>query len=183
VKKQRICVDMDDTMADTLGEHIARYNAEFAANVCKADLHGKWLWEHVPEARRASLHDSMRSDGFFEDLDVLPDCARVMERLHEHYEIFVATAAMSVPTSFASKYRWLQRHFPFIPYERYVYCGDKSILLADYLVDDQPRFLARFSGHGVLFTAGHNVRETAYPRVENWLEVEQYFLPDGKARG
>ena len=43
--------------------------------------------------------------------------------------VFIATAAMEVPTSFQAKYRWLAKHFPFIPASHIVYCGDKSILL------------------------------------------------------
>jgi 5'(3')-deoxyribonucleotidase len=45
---------------------------------------------------------------------------------------------MTVPNSLGPKYRWLQRHFPFIPPTHYVFCGNKSILRADYLIDDLP---------------------------------------------
>ena len=48
---------------------------------------------------------------------------------------------MVVPNSLGPKYRWLQRHFSFIPPTHYVFCGTKSILRADYLIDDQPRNL------------------------------------------
>ena len=183
MKKLRICVDMDDTMADTVGEHLARYNAEYGLGVTKADLKGKWLWDHVQEEHRPSLLEYMRSDDFFEELGVMPDAARVLERLQEHYEIFIATAAMEFPNSFASKFRWLQKNFPFISYRNYVYCGDKSILRADYLIDDMPRYLQTFQGQGVLFSSPHNALVTGYPRVENWVEVGEYFLPGGKARG
>jgi len=174
---------MDDTMADTVGEHLVRYNAEHGVSVSKKDLHGKWLWDHVPEEHRAALEVYLRSDDFFEELDVFPGCVRVMQRLQEHYEVFIATAAMEFPNSFASKFRWLQKNFPFISYRNYVYCGDKSILHADYLIDDMPRYLQMFSGQGVLFSAPHNALATGFPRVESWVEVEKYFLPDGKARG
>jgi len=90
---------------------------------------------------------------------------------------------MEVPTSFTSKFRWLQRHFPFIHYRNYVYCGDKSILRADYLIDDLPRYLKSFHGQGLLFSAPHNATVVGFPRVENWREVEEYLLPDGRVRG
>lgn len=180
--KQRICVDMDDTMADTVGKHLERYNAEHGLSVTKKDLHGKWLWDHVPEGHRETLLGYMRSDDFFEELDVLPGAVAVLERLQEHYEIFVATAAMEFPNSFASKFRWLQKNFPYIHYRNYVYCGNKSILHADYLIDDMPRYLQRFSGQGVLFSSPHNALVTGYPRVENWAEAEEYFLPGGVPR-
>jgi 5'(3')-deoxyribonucleotidase len=173
----RVCVDMDDTLADTMGEHIARYNADKGLSVTKADLHGKMLWEYVPREHQPDLWRYMRSDDFFADLGVLPWAQEVLQRLQQHYDIYIATAAMEVPNSFKAKFDWLQRHFPFIHYRNYVYCGDKSILRADYLIDDMPRYLKAFTGQGILFSAPHNAMVTEYPRVENWLEVEQYLLP------
>jgi 5'(3')-deoxyribonucleotidase len=118
----------------------------------------------------------LRSEDFFAVLDVMPESQRVMKALQQKYEVFIATAAMEVPTSFAAKYHWLERHFPFIPASHIVYCGDKGILRADYLIDDNPRQLRRFSGEGILYSAQHNVNVTGFPRVKDWLEVEGMFL-------
>jgi 5'(3')-deoxyribonucleotidase len=93
-----------------------------------------------------------------------------------NYEVFIATAAMEVPTSFNQKYRWLAKHFPFIPSSHIVYCGDKGILRADYLIDDNPRQLRRFQGEGILYNSPHNANVTGYRRVKDWLEVEELFL-------
>jgi hypothetical protein len=40
---RRICVDMDEVMADTLGEHLRRYNQAFDEDVTPQDLVGKGL--------------------------------------------------------------------------------------------------------------------------------------------
>jgi 5'(3')-deoxyribonucleotidase len=169
---------MDEVMADAVAEHLLRYNRDHSheAEIVKADLHGKWLWEVVPVERHPILESYMRSDDFFEVLTVMPDAIRVIERLQQRYEVFIATAAMEVPTSFRAKYRWLGKHFPFIAPSHIVFCGDKSILKADYLIDDNPRQLKRFQGEGILYSSGHNVEVTGYRRVANWLEVETLFL-------
>jgi 5'(3')-deoxyribonucleotidase len=99
----------------------------------------------------------------------------VLEDLSARFEIYIATQAMSVPNSLGPKYRWLQRHFPFIPPMHYVFCGNKSILRADYLIDDQPRNLERFEGQGLLYTAPHNLAATGFVRVDNWAQVAEYF--------
>ena len=75
----------------------------------------------------------------------MPHAQRVLERLQSRYEIFIASAAMEVPSSFAAKYELLAEHFPFIPTSHIVFCGDKSILRADYLIDDNPRQLRSIS--------------------------------------
>jgi 5'-nucleotidase len=172
---RRICVDMDEVMADTLAEHLRRYNQAFDEDVSLEDLAGKGLWEIAPTDRQEQLRAFLDAEDFFEDLPLMPDAQPVMKELACRFEIFIATQAMAVPNSLGPKYRWLQRHFPFVPPTHYVFCGDKSILRADYLVDDQPRNLERFEGQGLLYAAPHNLAVKGYVRVENWQEVAEYF--------
>jgi len=173
---KRICVDMDEVMADALAEHLLRYNRDHDENLTLADLQGKALWDVVSTDRHHIIEGYLRSSDFFENLAVMPESQRVMRRLSMNFDVFIATAAMEVPTSFQQKYRWLAKHFPFIPASHIVYCGDKSILNADYLIDDNPRQLRRFKGTGILFTSPHNVGVKGYKRVNDWLDVEKLFL-------
>jgi len=175
----RICVDMDEVIADAVAEHLRRYNDEFKERLTVADLEGKWLWDVVEPSRHAKLEGYLRSEDFFAVLGVMPEARRVLRALQSEYDVFIATAAMEVPTSFTAKYEWLGKNFPFIPSSNIVFCGDKSILRADFLIDDNPRQLQRFSGQGVLFHSHHNVGVTGFPRVRDWLEVEAMFLKQG----
>jgi 5'-nucleotidase len=172
---QRICVDMDEVMADTLAEHLRRYNQTFDEEVTTDDLAGKGLWEVAPLDRQLQLRAFLDAEDFFEDLDIMPGAQTVLKNLSTRFEIFIATQAMSVPNSLGSKYRWLQRHFSFIPPTHYVFCGNKSILRADYLIDDVPRNLLSFEGQGILYTAPHNLTATGFTRVDNWQQVADYF--------
>jgi 5'(3')-deoxyribonucleotidase len=198
---KRIAVDMDEVIADTVAEHLVRYNRDYSGNITKEDLRGKWIWDVVAIDRHPRLEEYLRSDDFFDVLDVIPDAQRVLLRLQQQFEVFIASAAMEVPTSFNAKYRWLERHFPTIPATNIVFCGDKSILRADYLIDDNPRQLRRFEARfgrelrshesgvrqgeesetvrtGILYDAPHNVAVTGFRRVHNWLEIESLFLPE-----
>ena len=69
-----------------------------------------------------------------------------------------------------------RKALPLHPRVHIVYCGDKSILRADYLIDDNPRQLRRFQGEGILYTSPHNMNVKGFKRVNDWLEVEQLFL-------
>jgi 5'-nucleotidase len=172
---QRVCVDMDEVMADTLSEHLRRYNQEFDEALTVRDLAGKGIWEVAPFDRQKQVRAFLDAEDFFEDLPLMPDSQEVLQELSARFEIFIATQAMTVPNSLGPKYRWLQRHFPFIPPTNYVFCGNKSILKAEYLIDDLPRNLERFEGRGLLYTAPHNLTATGFTRVNNWLEVATYF--------
>jgi 5'(3')-deoxyribonucleotidase len=167
---------MDEVIADAVAEHILRYNRDHDAKITKDDLHGKWLWDVVSLDHHPALESYLRSEDFFEVLNVMPDAQRVLEALQRKYEVFIATAAMEFPTSFMPKFRWLERHFPFIPPSHIVFCGNKSIIHADYLIDDNPRQLRFFSGEGILFESPHNVAVTGFRRVKSWREVEEMFL-------
>jgi 5'(3')-deoxyribonucleotidase len=91
---------------------------------------------------------------------------------------------MEVPTSFVAKYDWLAEHFPFIPTSHIVFCGDKSILRADFLIDDNPRQLKLFQENqnggitreGILYSSPANIQVNGYRRVDDWLAVEKMFL-------
>ena len=171
-----ICVDMDEVIADALSEHLTRYNREFQEKLTVADLHGRPIWDLVPSERLHHLERYIRSDDFFSSLSVFPHSQRVLERLQERYEVYIATAAMEVPTSFTAKFEWLGQHFPFIRPSHIVFCGDKGILRGDFLIDDNPRQLRRFRGEGILYNAPANAFVTGFRRVANWLEVEKTFL-------
>ena len=161
-------------MADALTEHLRRYNAAYGTSITAAELSGRHLEQCIPPAHREAA-EAMLDASFFEDLAVLPDCQEVVRELADRYEVFIASAAMDVPCSFDAKYRWLQRHFPFIPPSHIVFCGDKTIVDADYLIDDRPRHFAKFKGQALLFSAPHNAGATGYTRVASWKEVREHF--------
>jgi 5'(3')-deoxyribonucleotidase/uncharacterized protein with PQ loop repeat len=173
-RRQRIAIDMDEVMADALTEHLRRYNGAYGTSLTAAELSGRHLEECIPPAHREAA-EAMLDPSFFEELAVLPDCQEVVRELAGRYEVFIASAAMDVPCSFDAKYRWLQRHFPFIPPSHIVFCGDKTIVDADYLIDDRARHFATFRGKALLFSAPHNAGETRYQRVASWKEVRDHF--------
>lgn len=182
----RIAIDMDEVMADALAEHVRRYNAAFGAQVVVEDLHGRHLEDWIPAAHRDRV-EAMLDSSFFADLRVLPDCHEVVRELALRHDVFIVSAAMDVPSSFDAKFRWLARHFPFIPPTHIVFCGDKGIIDADYLIDDRARHFARFKGRPLLFSAPHNAGEGRYPRVNSWSDVRDVFAgldgPDTPADG
>jgi len=171
-EKPRIAVDMDEVIAQVLPKFLDIYEAETGRRLSKADYHGKKIYQ-VEGA--VNVRDSLFKPGFFADLSVMPHSQEVLRELSEAYDIFIVTAAQEFRNSLADKHDWLQEHFPFIHWKNYVFCGDKSIIRADYMIDDHTYNLASFTGRGLLFTASHNIDEEDFTRVDNWLEVRDFF--------
>ena len=181
-KRLRIAIDMDETIADSLTEHIRRYNAAFAEKITANDLCGKHLEEFAPSDRSDPVRRMIRDEVFFDCLGVIEEAQPVIRELVREHEVFIVSAAMEIPESFAAKHRWLRRHFPFVSARNIVFCGDKGIIDADYLIDDEARHFSNFRGIGILFSAPHNLNETAYERVANWQDVRKKFLGLGNNR-
>ena len=173
---KRIAIDMDEVMADTMAHFLAKYNSNFGVGLKTEHFQGRHVFEVIEEAHRPEAREYFQQEAFFANIPVMPDSPEVIQALTERFEVFITTAAMDVPNSFTAKFEWLQRHFPFIPTSNIVFCGDKSIVLADYLIDDNLRQLTNFRGEGILFTAPHNVNETRFRRVNNWQDVRTLFL-------
>src|SRR5688572_29766140 len=132
-RRLRIAMDMDEVMADALGEDVRRDNTAFGASVTTADLHGRHLEDWAPPSQRAAI-EALLDASFFADVALLPECQDVIRDLSVDNDVYIVTAAMDVPVSFDAKYQWLQRHFPFIPTSQIVFCGDNGIIDADYLI-------------------------------------------------
>jgi 5'(3')-deoxyribonucleotidase len=169
---KRIAIDMDEVIADVIPRFLDLYEQEFGIRLQPEQYLGKKIYQlnganHI----RKFLFDK----GFFADLPVIPDSQEVIQELMERYEVFITTAAMEFRASLEDKYDWLQQHFPFIHWKNFVFCGDKSVIRADYMIDDHAFNLRTFNGKGLLYTAAHNIHETAFIRVNNWQEVRTFF--------
>lgn len=177
-RRLRVAIDMDETIADSLGKQIGAYNEAFGVQMSPADLEGQHLHEVVPPERADHAKELFHDPAFFEDLALIDGSREVIRDLAQRHEVFIASAAMEVPTSFAAKYAWLREHFPFIPTSHLVFCGDKSVLDVDVLIDDTPRHFERFRGTPILFSAPHNRQEQRYKRVSSWAEVRRMLLEE-----
>ena len=177
MSRKKIAIDMDEVLADTLGAIIDGVNERASLGITVESLNGQKLKHVIPE-HDGLVTEILREPGFFRHLKVMPNAQEVVEKLNEHYDVYIATAAMDVPTSFYDKYEWLLEHFPFLDPQHFVFCGRKNIINADYLIDDNPRQLAIFEGESIMYTAVHNMNHHEYKRVNGWKDVEALFLND-----
>ncbi len=177
--RKRIALDMDEVIADVTPKFLDHYEKDLGRRITEKEFHGKKIYQ-LPGAEhiRGYLHDP----GFFADLPVMENSQEVVRWLLENYDVFVVSAAMEFRNSLADKRDWMQKHFPFIHWKNIVLCGDKSIIQADYMIDDHVKNLVAFKGKGLLYTASHNIGETRFSRADNWLEVQAFFKKELSAQ-
>jgi 5'(3')-deoxyribonucleotidase len=170
----RIAIDMDEVIADFVPKFLREYNRLYPDPLTLEELKGNKIRELRPH-RTKEITSLIQEPTFFRDLAPVSGSQRVVRELTQRFEVFITTAAMEFPTSFTAKYEWLKEHFGFVSEMNYVFCGDKSIIRADYLIDDHDRHFQGFMGRGILFTAAHNLLVEGYDRVNDWDEVAEYF--------
>ena len=177
-RKKSIAVDMDEVVADVMPKFYDMYAERFGRRPALEELEGVKM--HQLEGA-SWIRDALWSRGFFRDLPMIEGAAEGLEFLRKHYEIYFVTAAMEFRNSFEDKYDWLHEHLPWVHWRNIVFCGDKSIIATDYMIDDHAFNLRTFRGKGLLFDALHNRRETEFLRVRDWNEVIEYFKAELEA--
>jgi len=171
----RILIDMDDVIADAVQRFLDWYERDFGIRYTKDDIRGTKLHAIVPEDHRKTVKEYPHHPDFFKDLPLIDNGREMVEELHNRFEVYIASAAMEFPFSLAHKNVWLDEHFPFIHWKRRIFCGDKSVLKGDVLIDDHDFNLSTFQGRTIMFSAPHNLLDTRYERMNSWLETDRLF--------
>ena len=170
---ERLAVDMDGVLADVY-EQFFRYD--------ERDFGKRRLLEEVigVEERKAfpRINEYVYAKGFFRTAPVVKDSVDVVAELNKNYELFIVSAAMEFPQSLAEKLEWLNEHFPFLTWQQVVFCGSKTIIDADIMVDDHFKNLDLFKGTTILFTQPHNQLKNAgrHKRTDSWHEIASILL-------
>ncbi len=173
---QTLSVDMDEVITDTAKKLKDYYSRDFEFQFNDEDLHGKDLNQVVPEKNFSQFREYLNVPGFCADLELMPDADRVMKKLNEKYELFIVSAALEFPNSLIDKFNWIEKNLPFISWKQICFCGTKSLIQTDIMIDDRTRNFSHFKGRKILYTCHHNILEKDYERVSNWKEIESKLL-------
>lgn len=178
-----IAIDMDQVLADFAGKAVKVFNERYNENVKREHFRVVELEARYPGYTK-EFETMISEPNFFRDFALEDeDAVPVLKELSKHYHIYIATAAMEVPGSFTAKYEWLLEHFPFLDPSYFIFCGDKKVVKADYLIDDNIKQLQSFTGTGILYSQPYNLHHNEFKRVENWKQIYQLFLPISVSHG
>ncbi|MDB5090807.1 MAG: 5(3)-deoxyribonucleotidase [Mucilaginibacter sp.] len=167
--RKSIAVDMDGVIADEETQLLTWYEKHYGVKIHPHELIGRKEEDVVPE--RDAYNKFSATPGYFRTTPVMPGAIEAVKKLMENYDVYIVSAAMQYPHSLPEKLGWLNEHFPFISWRNIIFCGDKSIIGTDYMIDDHIKNLDFFKGKTIMFNAFHNVSFNHHQRVNNWDEV------------
>lgn len=170
-----VAVDVDDTVADLLGEWLRRYNEASGDTLLPEDI-DRW---HLPDLLKDDWKaNPARFYGLLADADVyrhvLPIMgARKAVRRFKDAGCRVVFVSHCSSGSEVHKLAWLRR-YGFVDNEKdFVSARDKSLIAADYLIDDGPHNVASFKGQAFLVNQPHNSGSDNIPGVLRVRDVMQ----------
>jgi 5'(3')-deoxyribonucleotidase len=170
---ERIAVDMDGVLANIYAQYTNWDERDTGIRKGVEDVMGKPELDAFPHVRKYLL-----TEGFFRSAPVVENSQQVLAELNTKYEIFIVSSATEFPQSLSEKQSWLQEHFPFISWRQMVFCGSKTIVDADIMIDDHFKNLDPFKGQTLLFSQPHNMlhREGRHKRVNSWYDISGLLL-------
>jgi 5'-nucleotidase len=171
---KRILLDIDGVLGDIYSRFLELHREETGEILTYEDISGKLEGEAFP-----GLYRWVRTVGFFRTIPVMPDSQQILRRLNEWHEIIIVSMATEFPESLTDKQLWLNEHYPFIKPKQVIFCGDKSLIPGDIMIDDHFKNLDRFGGETIMFVQPHNVLKDdhSHRKVSSWKEIESLLLP------
>ena len=163
---------MDDVIVDTLEYTIACLN-EVNVFVDRTMLAGKFLEDILSNEEIELMHRITGTANFFKNIPIKKDCYDVLKKMNIRHDIRVVSCAFVFPKSMNSKFEWLRKNLDFVDAKQIIFCGSKSDLTGDVLIDDIAENLNNFKGEKYLFSAPHNFGVDRYKRLNSWADIDR----------
>jgi len=171
--KQRIAVDMDGVLADVVEQFFRYDEKDFGRRKTLEEAKGKKEIEVFPK-----LREYVYTKDFFRTAPIMEGSKEILSELNNNYEVFIVSAATEFPQSLSEKQEWLNEHFPFIQWQQMVFCGLKTVIDADIMIDDHFKNLDYFKKNTILFSQPHNPLQDPgrHRRANSWKEIADMLL-------
>lgn len=167
---RQVLVDMDGVLADIYPHMLAYEYKASGKRLNTHDMRGLLEEEAFPSFSRF-----IQSEGFFRTAPVIEGSVEGLRYLNSKYDVLIVSSATEFPNSLKEKLEWLNEHYPFISWRQMIFCGSKSSIRGDIMIDDHVKNIQSFNGRKILFTQPHNalVQDTSIERVDNWEMIRE----------
>jgi 5'-nucleotidase len=173
---EKVLVDMDEVIADCVGQFLDWYERDFGVLIERSQLVNTHIFDVVYPEHRDVVVSYPHQRGFFRDLAVIEGSQKVVKELSRKYDVYVVSRATEFVFSLEDKQHWLRDHFSFLQWNKLIFCGDKSLIRGDVMIDDHSYNLNGFEGRKILFSAPHNMSVNGFERAKDWLEIGDLLL-------
>jgi len=177
MNKKIIAMDVDGVCGDLLSPWIKKYNFDWEDNLSVDEITDWDIHQFVKPQCCSHIYSYIEDPSIYDEVLPIEGAINGVFYLKTlGYRVVFVTH--STEGHSGRKYRWLFDHDFIDMSDDYIECKDKSLLMADYIVDDYIINVNSFRGKSVLFTQPYNKRFLFTPRADNWVEVCRYFYKE-----
>lgn len=181
-KRGVVLIDMDNTINRLWETFYLHYNNlhNKSVNIEREDLVHYQLSANIPDfdpLKDDELRQTIFSTpGFWESISVMDsDTIRVVQKLFEDFDTYICTTPWPYYSSCATeKIHWIQKHMPFIDIDRMIFIRKKSMIRADYIIEDAPENLVG-PVTPIIVDFPYN-RQCFGIRTKNWSDIERVMF-------
>lgn len=130
------------------------------------------ILEKCKDASSRGIHHS-DVEGLFATLLPIEGAAQAIDRLMEHYEVYLlSTSPWSNTEAWSDKRRWVEKYLPNLPKKRLTLTHRKDLARGAFLIDDRPNNGAREFGE----YDGQEWLHFGSVKFPDWASVLTYLL-------
>ena len=172
--KKIAAIDFDGVCGDLLTVWLMKYNKDYSDNLTPNDITDWNIHQFTKPECGLKIYDYIENPDIYDTVMPILGATTVVRRIRNlGYRIIYVTNSTNGTSG--RKFKWLKEYEMISDLDDYIECKDKSLIKADYLVDDYPLNITSFSGTGILFSQPYNARSWNTPRCNDWGEVYRFF--------
>lgn len=170
-----ILVDCDDVINNLCETWCDWLNQKYGTKVSYNEITEWNMANAFPGLTLEQIHSPLSTSEFWDRVEPRQDAQTAIKLLQSHgHEVYICTA--SYYDTLKAKYEnFIRKQFWFIGWDRIIVAQNKSMIIGNVLIDDNPSNLENFKGKRILYTAPHNRSYLAFKndmlRCDNWQDV------------
>jgi 5'-nucleotidase len=135
--------DLDGIVADLHAPWLEWINRNAGTRLTKVDIHTYQMEQVAPKS--VNVYDFLNTPGCYANLPPIDGALETLQQLHDDgHLVLVATMPVRRPESTTEKLEWCQRYLPWLSKHQIYVGGDKSRIMADAFIDDDPSNLRAY---------------------------------------
>lgn len=172
-----VAIDVDGTIADLLPEWLGRYNASYDDNLTEDKIIRWGIHEFVKPECGDNIYEWLKDPALYDNVQPYPGAIEGIKKIKfaGHRVIYPTVTPIETP---GVKYEWLKRYGLIDNMRDYIEVTDKSLIAANFLVDDRPENLDFFKGIKILVLRPWNMhrQDDSYYSAPDWQTIVDLCL-------
>lgn len=175
----RILVDMDGVITDFDQEFLQRWRQRHPDKlyIPLEQRTAFYVRDEYPEELKPLVSEILLESSFFEEMVAVPGAREALEEMDaKGWEVFICSSPMTFyGNCVIEKYKWVETFLGAAWVKKIILTKDKTIIKADYLIDDRPEVTGLESNpawehilYDRPYNRGVNKRRLTW---ENWKDV------------